>query len=105
MNNRDLDKLIDRIEDISIEVDRELKNLKDLRAAREIPSNTDKLPAQGKTKTRNKKLCVGDEIKVTRGRNQGVIGRIVKETPSQYEINSEHVVGNFRKWKDNVKRA
>lgn len=60
---------------------------------------------QNHNRSQKKKLKVGDSVRVTRGRNQGTIGTIVKETPSQFEISSPQVIGTFRKWKNNVKKT
>ena len=53
----------------------------------------------GNTNT-DRRASVGDKVKVIRGRNQGV-----KETAAQFELKSEFVQGNFRKWKNNVKKV
>ena len=59
--------------------------------------NTAEAPVPTTALAGSKILSVGDKIKVTCGRNQGVNGRITRETPARYVINSEHVDGNFRR--------
>ena len=129
MNHEELRQLVARIESITIDLNNELVQLRSLHNIREASRNTGRAPTEdyyGARSPRSKptgsarkpdtseetrgangenknKPEVGDTIKVVRGRNQGAIGIIVRETKSQYEISSERVVGKFRKWKNNVK--
>ena len=97
--------MCNRIDKVAIEVNEELRNLREIQASRSATRNTNQVPVPATVPSRNEKLSAGDEIRVTRGRNQGVKGRILRETPAQYLISLEHVEGTFRKWKNNVKKA
>ena len=53
---------------------------------------------------KERKLKVGDKVKVTRGHNQGVRATIIRETAAQHELKSDKITHTFRKWKNNVKK-
>ena len=125
MNHEELKILINNLEGISININNKLKQLKELQAIREATrntgtrlapryttygtnygrDNTNRTPNQDRESNTNRKLKVGNIVKVIRGRNQGVIATIIRETTAQYELRSDHVNETFRKWKNNVKKA
>ena len=126
MNQEELENLINRLSNLSTELNIiELEQLRKLKVIREASRNTGSRPNltyntysnRYEPKSRNnqetrgdagitrKKLTVGDKVRVTRGRNQGVTATIIREAPAQFELKSEQVVDTFRKWKNNVKKV
>ena len=63
-----------------------------------------KAQAKDNQNNEDRKLKAGDEVKVIRGRNQGVRAMIIRETAAQYKLRLDQVVHSFRKWKNNVKK-
>ena len=129
MNHEELAELINNLHNVSIQLDDEITQLRELQRIREASRNTGRNASerhyaahgndnenQGNrvnssetgqecNKNNGRKLSVGDSIEVVRGRNQGVRATIVRETAAQFELKSEQVQGNFRKWKNNVKKV
>ena len=125
MNNEELVELIKKLKRVSLQLNDEIDQLQRLQHIRQATRNigrsasargyathsngsdpgTNTETAGKKYKNDNRrKLKVGDHVEVTRGRNEGTKAVIVRETASQFELESERVQGTFRKWKTNVRK-
>ena len=128
MNHEELKQLVERIENISLDLENELGQLRRLYIIREASRNTGRRSTEdykgtastqskptkptkdpndnnsrGPRTTQSKRPTVGDTVEVTRGRNQGAIGIVIRETPAQFKIRSDQVIETFHKWKSNMK--
>ena len=125
MNHDELEYLINKLQNVSLQLESEIRELQALQNIREASRNTGRRNANDtsahRTDTRNqapnghkgaakdnksspRRLKVGDRVRVERGRNEGATATIVRETATQFELESEQVVGKFRKWKTNVRK-
>ena len=125
MNHDELKYLINKLQNVSLQLESEIRELQALQNIREASRNTGRRNANDtsahRTDTRSqapnghkgaargnkstpRRLKVGDRVRVERGRNEGATATIVRETATQFELESEQVVGKFRKWKTNVRK-
>ena len=125
MNHKELKNLINKLNNISIKLNNKISQLHKLQMIREATRNTGTRPTPEyttyqmnynrsapngnptqpeKKNTMEKRLKVGDNVEVVRGRNQGVKAGIIKETPAQFEVRSDQVQETFCKWKNNIRK-
>ena len=127
MNNEEVTELINKLKRVNLQLNDEIDQLQALQRIRQATRNTGRNTSargyatygsnsnqgnrantnadEGKHSRNNeRKLKVGDSVEVVRGRNEGTVVTIVRETTSQCELKSERVIGTFRKWKTNVRK-
>ena len=115
MNHEELENLINRSNNLLTKLNTKINQLQGLRNIREASRNTGNRPkpeysayhtsyeaespnrykAQDNKGATKRKVKIRDQVKVIRGRNQGVTTTIIRETPAQYELRSEQVTHTF----------